>query len=144
MTTTEMQERAVFIWGGNVATVEPGSNNEAFITTRDGYGHWLAANGHATCHPSCAKLEDAANARLETKAKREYVSFVEGPLSERERLLIHNFFVELHQRVKHDMMPGDPFYRQMEMLAHEMGAWENMPVNFGSFGGRLVPPKESN
>jgi hypothetical protein len=59
-----------------------------------------------------------------------------------DQQLIHDFVLEVHQRVKLDMMPGDQFHRQMEMLAHELGAWTDQPVNFGPFGGKLVPPRE--
>lgn len=52
-------------------------------------------------------------------------------------LIIEAFVEEVHRRVKEDMMGGNPFHRQMEVVAHEVGAWENKRVNFGCYGGEV-------
>lgn len=56
-----------------------------------------------------------------------------------DQQLIHDFVEEVHARVKLDTLGGNPFHRQMETIAHERGAWEEKEVNFGCFGGKMVP-----
>lgn len=58
LTRLEAEERAATIWGDQVESIRPSwTAGEWFVDLRNGSGHTIDGNGHATCHQDCADCE---------------------------------------------------------------------------------------
>ena len=66
MTRYEAALRAVTIWGKTVALMPAQTKGAWWVDVGDdgANGHYLDGNGHATCHPACARLEEDVYAPL--------------------------------------------------------------------------------